>query len=204
MHWNTLRTLPRAYPGAEALPSFVLYHMGTRSFEQFCCTLHSTIDPYRFCPFCNNERARRGREPTDQEDGWLLLRNEFPHKRTKQMWLIVPCRHITQMAELEFRDWRAISQLMERCLKGQEIRGGGVMWRFGDPHLNAGTVEHLHINIIEPICGEEYRPPLAKTETEHAEDYARVLRFCEMLDAKGGESWLLSPEGIAATQPALS
>ncbi len=120
------------------------------------------------------------------------------------MWLIVPRRHLVKMEELEFRDWKALSELTRRCLKLGEIRGGGIMWRFGDPHMNAGTVEHLHINIIEPIGGKEYRPPFAKDESEHAADYARMLIFRDTLEAKGGATWLLSPEGIKATQPPVT
>jgi len=131
----------------------------------------------------------------------MLLQNEFPAESTKQMWLIAPFRHITEMSALDSYDWRHIGHLMEWCLKEQNINGGGIIWRFGDPHFNAGTIAHLHINIIEPTPGVEYRAPFAKNEPDHEKNYRRMLGFRDELITKGGSEWLFSDEGIRETQP---
>lgn len=199
--WQTLENLPREFPGMDKLLASVVYHLGCRSFNQFCCNVRAMADPKNFCPFCHAERKRRGRKPLYDTGRWIVLENEFPHKNTKQMLLIVPHEHITNVTELSRHDWQEIGVLLQWCSIARNISGGGVMWRFGDPHYNVGTVEHLHINVIEPVCGKEYRAPFAKNMPEHAEDYQRMLGFCDELAAKGGAQWLFSNEGIKQTQP---
>lgn len=77
------------------------------------------------------------------------------------------------------------------------------MGRFNDPHYHAGSVEHFHFNLIEPIPGVEFRAPLAKLEPSHAKNYARMSEFILKLRELGGFDWLFSPEGIAETLPKL-
>lgn len=193
-------SLPLDFPGMEAIDRKTLYLMGCRSFEQYCCSLRALANPQVFCPFCQSELKRRGRRSWQECGNWMLLKNEFPHKNVQRMLLIIPKRHLTEIAELEPDDWVSIGRLIAVC----GIASGGVMFRFGDPRLNVGTVDHLHINIIEPICGKEYRPPLAKSVEEHREDYHRLLRFRqEFWTHKHPSEWLFSAEGIEATQPAL-
>lgn len=117
------------------------------------------------------------------------------------MWLVVPKRHITSPTELTSNDWTELGELLTYCLQTPGMEGGGIGWRFGKPHFNAGTVPHMHINIIRPVPEKEYRPPLAKNALEHASDYTRMLEFRNELIARGGTSWLFSEEGLGETQP---
>lgn len=133
----------------------------------------------------------------------MLLKNEFPHRNTTQMWLIVPFRHLTDISRLNPGDKTEIFDLFSRCIANNEIVGGGVMWRFGHPRLNVGTIEHAHVNVIVPTPGQEYRPPFAKNASEHAEDYQRMLGFRDELMTRGGVAWLGSVQGILETQPAV-
>jgi len=188
----------------ELIHGETLYLMGCRGFDQFCCTVRSLVEPEAFCPFCAKELSRRGRKPDETAGDWHLIKNEFPHRNVLQMWLIVPSAHITGIRRLGPQDWISIGKLVTLCLGKHSISGGGIMARFGDPHLNAGTVEHLHFNIIEPVCGKEYRAPLAKQLAEHAEDYQRLLGFRDQLVERGGMEWLMSPAGIDETQPKIS
>lgn len=196
---NILTELPLDFPGMNSVPTDAVYLMGCGNFEQYCCTLRSIINPRVFCPFCSQELKRRNRTPARQFDNWMLLSNEFPHKTTKQMWLIVPERHVVSRTELTSTDWATIGLLLNVC----GIESGGVMFRFGDPRLNAGTITHLHINVIEPICGSEFRPPFAKDISKHMTDYTRMIGFQQKLAERGGIVWLLSNEGIKETQPEM-
>ena len=195
LDFNALYTLPENFPGMDQLDVSTAYLMGCRSFSQFCCTVRSLAYPDQFCPFCLAELARRGRLPIRSNAYWRLLENDFPHKNTQRMLLAVPTDHATRLDEV---NWAALGEILVSC----GIESGGVMMRFGDPRFNVGSIEHLHVNIIEPTPGKEYRPPFAKNVAEHAEDYQRVLGFLAELTAKGGEQWLFSVAGIQETQPA--
>jgi len=196
-----VRALPVGFPGMETLSSEVVYLMGCRSFEQFCCSIRALAEPGKFCPFCSSERIRRRRRSFAEIGRWFILRNEFPHRNVAQMWLIIPQRHVVDVSELNDRDWKDIGRAFAVCQRQIGITAGGIMFRFGDPRLNVGTVEHLHINIVEPVCGKEYRPPFAKNLDEHATDYSRMLNFRNEMNEWGGATWLFSAEGIEKTQP---
>jgi diadenosine tetraphosphate (Ap4A) HIT family hydrolase len=198
------RSLPEAFPGIRKVSREIVYLMGCRNFDQFCCTSRALVHPEQYCPFCTAELSRRGRASLAETTGWLLLENEFPHKNTDKMLLIVPKRHIFALSELNTLDWSNIGELIVQCQTQHGIPDGGIMWRFGEPAYNVGTVEHAHLNMIRPIPGKEYRAPFAKDEREHAEDYDRMLRYKKRLDAQGGMEWLFSEKGIGATQPTLA
>lgn len=189
--------LPNKFPGIRELSNNALYLMGCRSFDQFCSTLRALSDPKAFCPFCATELARRHRKPVAKATGWMLLENEYPHKNTSRMLLIVPERHVTSVSDLNSQDWTAIGYLFVRA----GVPSGGAMFRFGDPHMNVGTIPHLHLNLVEPIPGKEYRPPFAKNTVEHKANYDRLSLHAEQLKSRGGVGWLFSADGIRETEP---
>jgi diadenosine tetraphosphate (Ap4A) HIT family hydrolase len=198
-----LNALPCKYPGAiTSVSKETVWLMGCGGFVQFCVTLRGIIDPERFCPFCRNERARRQRVFTKTWGDWGLLANEFPRKDIGHMWLIIPQRHVTDLEHLDTLDWLAIGKLIQHYnVHIAQGKGGGIMARFGDPHYNAGSVPHFHMNIIEPIPGTEFRAPLAKNEPDHAKNYTRLMEHVAEMQKRGGRDWLFSPEGIKETQP---
>lgn len=176
----------------------IQYLMGCRTFEQFCCTLRALAMPEQFCPFCATELERRDRKPILTMGGWQLFENEFPHKATARMELIVPRRHVRSPAELRPDDWVEIGALVQMS----QIKNGGLVMRFGDPRYHVGTIEHLHFNLIEPTPGVEYRPPLSKDVSELRKDFQRAFGFYDQLwEMEGDIEWLFSDEGIAQTQP---
>lgn len=208
-----LAALPEVFPGMDKTAAPFVYLMGCSSFNQFCCTLRGLIDPKRFCPFCPAERERRNRpalcsashvSDRGARGSWSLIQNEFPRSDAGRMLLIVPDFHCTDPASLTDEDWGCIGQLVTFCRTELGMEGGGLLMRFGDPHLHAGTIDHLHINMIEPICGREFRMPLGKSLGKHAGNYGRLQEFSGELLTKGGEAWLFSDEGIETTQPKMA
>lgn len=191
--------LPSQFPGIRELPHAAVYLLGCRTFDQFCSTLRALGDPRGFCPFCVTELTRRNRRPLAKATGWMLLENEYPHRNTSRMLLIVPERHVTTTSDLNPQDWTAIGYLFARA----GVPSGGWMFRFGDPRMNVGTIPHLHINLVEPIPGKEYRPPFAKNTVEHKADYDRLNAHIAELGRRGGAGWLFSADGIRETEPSL-
>lgn len=199
-----LDTLPREFPGMKAISSQVSQLMGCRSYNQFCCTLRALTAPLRFCPFCETELGRRKRVPLQVFDDWLLLKNEFPHKSTERMLLIVPKRHLTSPYELTGSDWGNVGKALSFCQHQLFMQGGGLLMRFGNSRLNVGTIEHLHMNVIEPMVGKEYRMLLAKNTEELQQDYERLVGFRDKMNSRPHPIlWLFSEQGIAETEPKL-
>jgi diadenosine tetraphosphate (Ap4A) HIT family hydrolase len=200
MTWGAFEALPTIFPGVDAVPRAAWYAMSCRSFSQFSTTLRGLIDPVRFCVFCEKERAHRPRGPIRTDGGWMLIANEFPHSGIEAMYLIVPIRHLTDPAALKSTDWASLGRLFKFC-RHNFVPSGGMIMRFGDPARHAGTIEHLHMNVIAPIPGKEYRPPLAKDIAEIKDDFLRMIGFRDELVRRGGTEWLFSEDGLRATRP---
>ncbi len=174
--FDELLKLPRDYQGSETVPGELQYLMGTRSFAQFCATLRGLLDPKGHCPFCIDA-------PTGAPYGWRLKENDFPLDRQvmRLMHLIIPNRHLTDPADMQPSDWVVVGRIFQDALKKHGVRGGGLVLRFGDPRLHAGTIPHLHFNILSPTGEEEYRVPLSKDEESRKQNYARLLAFRDEL-----------------------
>lgn len=168
----------------------LVYLMGCGKFDQFITTFRALLDP-KWCAFCI-----QGKDEAAQIDAanyghlsWYLKHNDFRLPNGVQaMMLIVPKRHLTDPRDLALSDWILIGQFFKRALV--DAPGGGLVMRFGDPVHHAGTVPHLHINVISPTGEEEFRTPLSKTRESRVENYARLLGFRKELIEKGGLSHL--------------
>jgi diadenosine tetraphosphate (Ap4A) HIT family hydrolase len=193
-----LASLPDEFPGMDEIQTPVMYLMGCGSPAQFANTLRGLINPARFCPFCPENRASS--VTAAEKDGWLLFENEFPKDNAREMWLVVPERHLTSLSEMTPEDAAAAFYLAQKACEIAGIEGGGLLMRFGKPHLHVGTIPHLHLNVIEPICGIENRQALAKSVESHAKNYGRLIKHRNALVARGGERWLFSKEGIRETR----
>ncbi|MDB5188176.1 MAG: hypothetical protein JWO50_696 [Candidatus Kaiserbacteria bacterium] len=111
------------------------------------------------------------------------------------MFLIVPDEHITDVGELTDSDWICIGFLFSCAVKQFDLRGGGILMRFGDPLYHAGTIPHIHINIIQPHGDAEYRVPLAKDASDREKNYARLLDHRNELRGRGGKDFLFPEIG---------
>lgn len=195
-----LLEFPAGFPGLDKISTGGMYLMGCGGFKQYCCTLRSLLNPSDFCPFCATELRRRGRAALQTMGTWSLFENEFPNARNAKMLLIVPRQHLTSLSQIRPDGAMDLIALLQTC----GINDGGLLMRFGDPHYHAGTIEHLHLNVIRPIPGTELRIPLAKNLPDHVKNYQRLLDHQTQLAAKGGMAWLFSSEGVEETQPALA
>lgn len=201
---TAIHALAANYPGLGALDPIVVYLMACMKFDQFCCTWRALEDPVVFCPFCPTELRRRKRRPLSWTPEWSLFTNEFPRADTECMLLITPNRHIDDPEELCGDDFQEIGSLFRKAISG--MPGVVLVARFGDPRDHAGTIEHLHFNVIRPTREGGCSLPVAKEVDGpfgHREDYARLHDFVERIDKRGGVDWLFSPEGVVETQPAV-
>ena len=120
------------------------------------------------------------------------------------MLLIIPKRHVISPGNLNPKDYLDMGFLFQGGIDENDMPGGALVLRFGDPRDHAGTIEHLHFNIIQPKREGGMSIPLAKKQEGmygHEEDYKRLRRFINEIRDCGGMEWLFSDEGVKETQP---
>lgn len=148
---------------------------GCRSYGQY----HAMRQGFEvgLCAFCDIDRTlNRVLWEDDYACCWAVP-TTFLRKELKGHYIVVPKRHIRFPWERSTNEVLA----MHRCvhfLSGMfELDGGIVATRFGDMRLNAGTVPHLHENIMVPNGTGEVRIPVTKDLADREANTARAAEF---------------------------
>ncbi len=103
------------------------------------------------CPFCEENLRRYHQQPMLKEGRfWLVTRNQWPYPHTKQHFLLIYREHATTLAELTPAAGAELFELVRELEQEYQVVGGGFSMRFGDTDYSAGTVNHLHVQFIEP------------------------------------------------------
>lgn len=143
------------------------------------------------CPFC--ELDEKINKVFMEVAGWKVWDNPFPLKHTSEHLVLAPRKHVTHFAYLDNDDWRSIQAIVS----GTTLRlsGGALVFRFGDPRKNAGSVRHLHANIIVPDGTGRVQATLAKNPEEISEKRAILVIFEKL--RTGTQLGQLSEEELA-------
>jgi len=114
--------------------------------------------------------------------GWRMWENPFPAPHTTLHLVLASVRHVAPKDEIMPDDFAAIGALFgwARERYSDVMLGGGLLMRFGSPVLTAGTILHLHANILVPDLSGEVRPALAETR-ENGWRQALRMRVFEKL-----------------------
>jgi diadenosine tetraphosphate (Ap4A) HIT family hydrolase len=103
------------------------------------------------CPFCEENLRRYHQQPILKEGRfWLATLNQWPYPHTKQHFLLIYRQHATCLAELDPAAGEELFTFARELEKEYQIAGGGLAMRFGDTDFSAGTVNHLHVQLIAP------------------------------------------------------
>lgn len=152
--------------------------MYARGFKQYCemikriqagecffCQLDTELNIVIF----ENERWWGWYNPVKIERANLAYHAVIAHRQ-----------HLTQLSDLTPEDGYHLFDIVQKFAQKDNLPGGGMLMRFGDPRLNAGTIRHLHLNIMVPNGKGEVRPPLRKTMEEVEEDMKKSVAFEKM------------------------
>jgi diadenosine tetraphosphate (Ap4A) HIT family hydrolase len=154
---------------------------GCRSYEQYF-HMHQQFET-GYCPFCTVDRALNKVLFEDQFAQCWAVPEQFLRKELKYHLIITPKRHVRFEWGLDTDEWRSI-RTMHVFLAGQfDLEGGITVTRFGDMRLNAGTVPHLHTNIMVPNGTGEVRIPVFKDPKDREENRARAADFAARYEA---------------------
>ncbi|MFH2118666.1 MAG: HIT family protein [Candidatus Paceibacterota bacterium] len=103
------------------------------------------------CPFCLATIKKYHRTPILKEtDHWLLTRNAWPYDNTREHFLIILKPHKERLSELSSEEGADFFRLMAWAEQEFDLPGGGLAMRFGDTNYSAGTIKHLHVQLIVP------------------------------------------------------
>ena len=150
---------------------------GARTYRQFLDMVDKAGNG--ICPFCPehfdaSKNCVIGKHGY-REEVWLAWKNPYPINHSSHHFIIAPARHITHLNDMTAEDWGNMNFLIREIVK--DLPGGCVAIRFGDPNLNAGSIRHLHVNIIVPDGTGDVQVTLAKNPQKKEEARSRVLAF---------------------------
>jgi ATP adenylyltransferase len=117
------------------------------------------------CPFCPENLARYHKPPILREGAhWVLTTNQWPYKHTKHHLLAIAKTHVEHLAALPAGSMEELGEHFAWAVTKFDIKGGGMIMRFGDSDLAGSTVvQHLHAQLIEPdLNSPGYEPVRAK------------------------------------------
>ncbi|MBP9819245.1 HIT family protein [Candidatus Woesebacteria bacterium] len=110
------------------------------------------------CPFCPENLKAYHKEPILREGvHWIVTKNQWPYDHTKVHLLLIARKHATRLEELDPAAGAELLELAQWAVKEYSIVGGGLVLRFGDMNYSAGTVAHLHAQLLFPdIAAPDY------------------------------------------------
>lgn len=151
----------------------VLTLMNCRSYKQYL----SMVSGYEAgqCPFC---------DPLGEQNivlyedlGWRVWKNPYPIDHTYLHLIMAPKQHVTFVGDISPSDFEAMGRIFKWARREFELIGGAFAMRFGSPQFNAGSVLHLHTNIIVPDGSGAVQVTLAKDPEKVTETIARMRIF---------------------------
>ncbi|MDP2629464.1 MAG: hypothetical protein Q8P45_02055 [Candidatus Harrisonbacteria bacterium] len=192
--------MPIAIPGLEQEDIGTLFN--TKTYDQYV-SIVSDLQQGK-CPFCPPDPERN--KIQFQNDTWMGWVNPFPHPGTQLHIILIPRMHLTRLEDLSPQHYLALGDIIAQ-LQGQDLPGGALVLRFGDPQRNAGSIRHLHVNIMVPRGDSEVRIPLCK-DPKKINQKRRVVEAFEKMRQAGGsrralseEEWELVKDRMGSHQP---
>lgn len=116
------------------------------------------------CPFCEENLKTYHKAPILKEGKyWTLTENQWPYDHTKHHFLLIYKQHVTNLSGADAEAGRELFELIQWLEQTYDIPGGGLAMRFGDTDYSAGTVAHLHAQLLVPqINDEDFEPVKVK------------------------------------------
>jgi diadenosine tetraphosphate (Ap4A) HIT family hydrolase len=126
----------------------------------------------KHCPFCRENLCKYHQEPILKEGKfWIVTTNQWPYKNCKHHFLLIYKVHAVSLSDLSPAAGQELFELIAEIEQSFAIKGGGLAMRFGDTDYSAGTVNHLHVQLIEPdINKTNFVPVRVKIGRDITED----------------------------------
>ncbi len=101
------------------------------------------------CPFCPEHisKAEVNLELFATKH-WHVHVNRWPYDNTRLHLLVIHRQHLLHLDELSPEAAAEIVEVAAWARAKYEIKGGGLVMRFGDPAVTGATVHHLHWHLV--------------------------------------------------------
>lgn len=118
----------------------------------------------KVCPFCPEQLTLYHKNPILHEnEHWLITRNMYPYKNTKNHFLLIHKNHIQYTHELSNEAQLGLLELINWAVKEFNIPGATYFMRFGDTKYTGASVSHLHAQLVSSDPTEAgYEPVVAR------------------------------------------
>lgn len=123
--------------------------------------LMETIIKDNVCPFCAENLEKYHKQPVLKKGKyWFITKNQWPYENTKLHLLAVLHEHAEKLADVPAEAGAELLEIMKWAEKEYRIPGGGFSMRFGDTNYSAGSVAHLHAQLVVPDWEDENFDPV--------------------------------------------
>lgn len=103
------------------------------------------------CPFCPEHLAENHKKPILYETPcWKLTTNQYGYENAKEHFLVIAKEHAEDILDLPETAFAELGEIVRHMEIHYRLKGGGLLFRFGDPRYSGATIKHLHLQITEP------------------------------------------------------
>lgn len=116
------------------------------------------------CPFCKEQLAKYHTNPILKENAtWLITKNMYPYKNTKEHFLLIHKEHISSVTEMTEAEQKDLHELINWATHEFKLLGATFFMRYGDTRYTGATVGHLHGQLVasDPFR-DGYEPVLTR------------------------------------------
>lgn len=122
------------------------------------------------CPFCTEHLKKYHPGPWVKiGQYWIVSKNRWPYDNTAHHLLLIYKEHVQSLSEVTPDAGKELITLAAELERELQIPGGGLIMRFGDTNYSAGSVNHLHAQLIMPDIGRAgFKPVRVKLGKDQA------------------------------------
>jgi len=101
------------------------------------------------CAFCPENVSVETTSPVELETKyWLVKKNDFPYKGSKQHLLIISKKHVDSLGKLSDSARHEFMDIVSQLENEKNLVSYAVGIRSGDMRFNGGSVEHFHAHLV--------------------------------------------------------
>jgi diadenosine tetraphosphate (Ap4A) HIT family hydrolase len=90
---------------------------------------------------------------------WCVTFNQWPYAHTKFNFLLIHREYVTDLSQITPAAAGELIELAGWLVETYQIKGGALCMRFGATDWSAGSVNHLHAQLVVPdLTDPDYQP----------------------------------------------